>query len=543
MSTQITNALAAWRAAIGPEQVITEPSALTAAMTATYATAQHIPIILCPGDRAEVQECVKIANEYKTPLYLSSKGKNWGYGSRVPVADGCVLLDLSRLNRIVDFDEKLAYVTVEPGVTQQQLFDFLQAQGSKLFLGMAGGPNDSSLIGNTMERGVAKGPYGDRFQQVGGLEVVLPTGSCIHTGFGRFAGAQAAKTYRWGVGPYVDGLFTQSNLGIVTQMTFWLLPTAPAFQICFFTVEDEAQLVPLFNTLQVLRLRGLLNTTFVLSNDYRTVSYSQQYPWAESNGQTPLPTALRERLRQKWATGLWFCEVALYSQSAEHGRLERALVTEALRPYVSTLYFVDDDLVQKPKADIQALLPGYDPDEVITWFASNSQRGIPSNGAIPMAYWRKQTPLPATLDPDQDQCGFIWCAPVIPFVGTCVREAVTIVEETVLAHGYEPSIALNCVDARNIYVTAAIIYDRTSAGEDERALACYHDLLGRLTKAGYIPYRLGIQAMDRLPPAQDDYGALLQAVKQALDPNDILAPGRYDFRHEWPGVKQKAEHT
>lgn len=536
MQNKLTDALCAWRDAIGTEHVITETPTLAAAMTATYATNPQAPAILCPGNRAEVQQCVRIANEYKTRLYPLSKGKNWGYGSRVPVTDGCVLLDLGRLNRIVDFDEKLAYVTVEPGVTQQQVFDFLQAQGSKLFLGMAGGPRDSSLIGNTMERGVAKGPYGDRFQHVGGLEVVLPTGACVHTGFGRFAGAQTAKTYRWGVGPYVDGLFTQSNLGIVTQMTFWLLPTAPAFQICFFTLEDEAQLVPLFDVLQDLRLRGLLNTTFVLSNDYRTVSYSQQYPWAESNGETPLPTALRERLRKKWETGLWFCEVALYSQSVEQGRLERALVAQALRPHVSTLYFVDDELVQKPKAEIQALLPGYDPAEVIGWFATNSQRGIPSNGAIPMAYWRKPSPLPAALDPDQDQCGFIWCAPVVPFVGTCVREAVTIVEETVLAYGYEPSIALNCVDARNIYVTAAIIYDRASAGEDAKAMACYHALLGRLTQAGYIPYRLGIQAMDQLPPAQDDYGALLQTLKQALDPNDILAPGRYDFRHEWSGL-------
>ncbi len=40
--------------------------------------------------------------------------------------------------------------------------------------------------------------------------------------------------------------------------------------------------------------------------------------------------------------------------------------------------------------------------------------------------------------------------------------------------------------------------------------------------------------MNFIPSAQDDYGQLLQQVKKALDPNNILAPGRYDFRRDWP---------
>jgi 4-cresol dehydrogenase (hydroxylating) len=106
-----TDALWAWRHAIGPDQVITAARERRAAETATYATRQRVPVILRPGNRREVQACVRIANQYKTPLYPLSTGKNWGYGSRVPVTDGCVLLDLGRLNRIVAFDERLAYIT------------------------------------------------------------------------------------------------------------------------------------------------------------------------------------------------------------------------------------------------------------------------------------------------------------------------------------------------------------------------------------------------------------------------------------------------
>jgi 4-cresol dehydrogenase (hydroxylating) len=41
--------------------------------------------------------------------------------------------------------------------------------------------------------------------------------------------------------------------------------------------------------------------------------------------------------------------------------------------------------------------------------------------------------------------------------------------------------------------------------------------------------------MEALPAPRDDHGALLSRLKRALDPNDILAPGRYDFRSTWRG--------
>ncbi|MGR9105459.1 MAG: FAD-binding oxidoreductase [Gammaproteobacteria bacterium] len=527
-------AIGAWRAAIGSEYVNTGLAERKAAETATYATDQHVPVILRPKNRTEVQDCVRIANRYRTPLYPISTGKNWGYGSRVPISDGCALLDLGRLNRIVDFDERLAFITVEPGVTQQQAFDFLGAREAELFLGMTGGPRDSSLIGATLERGVAKGPYGDRFAHVAGMEVILPTGECVCTGMGRFDGARSANSHRWGVGPYLDGLFTQSNLGIVTRMSFWLSPVAPNFQICLFTVEDDSRLEALFDSLRGLLLRGVLNTAFVLSNDYRIFSYSQQYPFEESGGHTPLPLEIREKLRNQWQSGLWFCELALYSACAEQARVERRIIRESLCAHVERLHFVDDELMQASDSELNQVLPGYDPQEVRLWFARNGQRGVPSDANLSMAYWRKRNPLPAQADLDRDRCGFIWLAPVTPMLGECIREAVNLVESTCLKHGYEPSIALNCIDARNVYITTAIVYDREVAGEDARAMACYEDLLTRLIGAGYPPYRLGTHAMASLPPARDDYGYLLRALKQALDPNDILAPGRYDFRHEWP---------
>ena len=185
-SDQLTLSLRHWEQLLGSEFVQTDSSALRTAETATFATSQRVPAILRPGSREQVQECLRIANRFGTPLYPISSGKNWGYGSRVPPVDGCAILDLSRLDRIVDFNEELGYVTVEPGVTQARLHQFLRDRQSRLWMDATGSSPDCSLIGNAMERGFGHTPYGDHFAHVCGLEVVLPTGEVIETGSARF---------------------------------------------------------------------------------------------------------------------------------------------------------------------------------------------------------------------------------------------------------------------------------------------------------------------------------------------------------------------
>ncbi|MEK8017626.1 MAG: hypothetical protein VSS75_012210, partial [Candidatus Parabeggiatoa sp.] len=146
----------------------------------------------------------------------------------------------------------------------------------------------------------------------------------------------------------------------------------------------------------------------------------------------------------------------------------------------------------------------------------------------------KRFPVPTDINPNRDLCGLIWCSPLVPFDGKHVMNALKIIEEVVIAHQFEPNIGLNCATDRSIIITVGIVYDREVSGEDQQALNCHNTLLEKLNEAGYIPYRLGIDAMTKLPQPQDDYGKLLHQLKKTLDPNDILSPGRYDFRYTWP---------
>src|SRR5215204_2192008 len=129
--SHITAALRAWASALGDLNVRIDDATRAQVETTTFATTQTVVGLLRPANRDEVQECLRIANRFGVPLYPISRGRNWGLGSRVPVRSGCAVLDLSRLDRIIEFNEDYGYLTVEPGVTFAKAFELLTARGSR----------------------------------------------------------------------------------------------------------------------------------------------------------------------------------------------------------------------------------------------------------------------------------------------------------------------------------------------------------------------------------------------------------------------------
>jgi len=161
-------------------------------------------------------------------------------------------------------------------------------------------------------------------------------------------------------------------------------------------------------------------------------------------------------------------------------------------------------------------------------FYKSSFRGVPSEQGLSSMYWRKRKPIGKGADPERDRCGLIWCNPVVPFRGADVVDALAIIRRVIQSHRFEPSLGLNCFDERCIDLTTAIVYDRETPGEDQRAMACHDELIGKLQAAGFLPYRLGIHSMAQLPQPSDASRSVLRSLKDALDPRGILAPGRYE---------------
>jgi len=276
---------------------------------ATFPVPSRVVTVLRPTSRDQVVACVRIASDHRVTLHPISAGMNHGYGSRVPRGDAAII-DLRALDRITDFDERLAYVTLEPGVTFRKLARYLHDVRADVFASTTGGPADGSVIANALERGDGSGPLGDRWASLCALEVVLPSGEVIETGFGRYGGPTVPLA-AWGVGPMLDGLFSQSTMGIVTRATVWLTPKPRTCSIGWWTSDDLSVVEPLRD----LRLRGIATSTVSIWNDHklRSIGAPSDHRWGGT--------------------------LALYGQSEAHDAALRALVVDA----IPQLRFVDVD--------------------------------------------------------------------------------------------------------------------------------------------------------------------------------------------------------
>ncbi len=518
-----------WELVLGTENVIASGRQLRDAATATFPVQQRVPAILRPATREEVRQSLRIASHFGIPVYPVSSGRNWGYGSGVPVTDGCVLFDLSRMSRILDFSEELGYVTVEPGVTQGQLLEFLRSRSSQLWMDATGSSPDCSLVGNTLERGFGHTPYGEHAAYVCDFEVVLSTGEVLETGAARLPGALAAPVYRWGLGPSLDGLFAQSNFGVVTRMTFWLMPAPEHFQAFFFRCDQAADLPPLVDALRPLRMNGTLRSAIHIGNDYKVLSGIQQYPWQEAGGVTPLSQERMESFRKKLNFGAWSGSGGLYGSRGQVAEARR-LVRKALRGKVDRLQFLDDRTLALASRFSSAfgLLARWDISRALELVRPvyGLMKGVPTGQPLRSTYWRKRNPPPAEMNPDRDGCGLLWLSPVAPAEGRHALAMAEISSRIMMEHGFEPMLSITLITERALICVISLTYDRDQPGEDQRATACYEKLRSALEEKGYLPYRLGIQSMSALNTG-GAYARLLEGIKQVADPAGIIAPGRY----------------
>jgi 4-cresol dehydrogenase (hydroxylating) len=508
-------ALKDWQDALGPANVSVDEHELAHAAATTFRTSQRPRAILRPSSSDEVSAVVRVAHLHCVPIYVVSGGKNFGLGGRVAPRDGSVILDLGRMKQILEHDEDLAFVRLEPGVTFRELYDFLKSKGSRLYASTTGGSPDGSVVGNALERGDGSGPLGDRALFACALEVVLPTGEIVHTGFDRFEHSAVSNIQRWGVGPALDGLFLQSNLGIVTKMTVWLTPLGRFASSIRFQIVDPAELAAVIDVLRELRLEGTLRAPAGLWNDYRVLSAERSSP------------ARAPRSEVKAALGSdarWFGFTSVQAATEEQGVASVRRIEHQLAPVVDEL--VVDSRSGTP-ASGRELFPVDDPGSCFF-------QGVPHTASLRSVYFKKPGAAPEHVDPDRDRCGVLWACPTLPLRGHDCLAAVELAERLFDQHGFEPLFALLAHSERAAYFVPMLVYDRDNTGEDDRALRCHDEVLSAMVSAGYLPHRLGIQSMSSLPPPRDDFGALLSRLKRAIDPHDVLAPGRYDFRETWP---------
>lgn len=523
-----------WRALLGVDNVLDAAAAQVRYSPDTTGTERRIAGALQVPTADRIPAIVRIANTHRIPLYPISTGRNWGYGTALPAQDDNIILDLSGLTAILDFDPDLGVVTLEPGVTQAQLAEFLDHGQHPYLVPVTGAGPQCSLIGNALERGYGVTPYTDHFAAVTDLEAVLADGRIYQTRLRETGGAELARLFKWGIGPYLPGLFTQSGLGIVTRMSIALARRPDCIQVFLFSLPHEERLEPAIQKIQQMlaRLPGLIGGVNLM-NQRRVLAMAAPFPADRLNAQGLIPAAVLDDMGHAYQIFPWTGFGTLYGTPATV-RAARAEIRAHLRGIVSRLLFVTPQRA-KILARLARWLPGASGQRLAASAAMLARSlelvaGRPNETALPLCYWRSgQTPPAQNLDPARDGCGLIWYAPLLPIKPARVREYVDFVTRTASGFGIEPLITLTALSDKVFDSTVPLLFDRASVAATANARACYEALMTGGQALGFFPYRVGVDSMRWLAECAPDHAQLGARLKAALDPHHILAPGRYEM--------------
>ena len=182
----------------------------------------------------QVQALIRFANKEKIPVVPYTAGTNIG-GLTIPERGG-ILLDLKKMNSIIDIDPESHVAVIEPGVSHAKLADALYKH--KLRFGWPVGPPSASVLACAVSHGIGglNAKYGLNSQEITSMEVVLPTGELVRVG------SCAIRNDAWHSClplPQLDGLFKGwlGSSGVVTKIGISVHPIPPLLKV--FTVSCE----------------------------------------------------------------------------------------------------------------------------------------------------------------------------------------------------------------------------------------------------------------------------------------------------------------
>lgn len=506
---ELAGALAAFAAALGSDRVLTSEEDLRE-FRDPYAYAgwdEHTAsAAVLPETVQEVQAVVRIANAHRVPLWTFSQGRNSPYGGPAPRLRGSVLVNLRRMNRVLEVNEELAYALVEPGATFFDLHEAVRASGARLWLSVPD-LGWGSVIGNALDHGRGFGVYGDHAAAVCGMEVVLANGDVLRTGMGALPGSRAWQAYQRGFGPSPDGLFMQSNYGIVTKMGVWLMPRPECYVSGSVRVARESDLEPLVDTLRPLLLDRTIPNYPLIGHAIGAGSRAAvRDEWYRGDG--PLPEEVVEQIRARTGSGRWNLRFALYG-------CERVVDAQ--------LRIVEGAFSRIPGAATEGRKFAGDEVTAATEMGDRVQAGIPGLQMLEMLRWR-----------GGEHGGHLDFSPVAPLTGRDAARLCAVLRPVVERHGLDFAPGL-IITPRCVIFISPPIFDTTNEEQTRGAYEMYGELVAEAGRAGYGVYRAHLSAMDRVAD-QFDFNDHAQrrfneALKDALDPNGILSPGKQGI---WP---------
>lgn len=478
---------------------------------------------------AVVGKIIEIANKTNTPLWPISGGRNFGYGTALPVCEDSYVVDLSQLKGI-ELDLDTCTAEIEPGVTQGDLHRAITQAAVPWMVPTTGAGPNGTILGNALDGGYGLNPICDHFEGISQFTGYWANGTPFQHPLAEINCHEVARSWKQGIGPNWQGLLHQASFGIVTKARVQLVPLAESSRLVIIEFGSDAQFKSAIPKLKAMThdlpgLRGLF------CNARHRLTVAQTPGLLHTlRGLSPADrAAAMEALGQRNGLSAWVGVGFLYG--CKHTVVGSLKDLRRHLPGVKVHAFSPQKLAWLQR--LAKLLPA----KHLLRSKLNSLtdamdllEGRPNPNFLQMAYaFSVPRPMAEISHPAKDHCGVLWYAPLLPAQERVVTEFLQQeVTEILHHHGFD---ALLAVALRNVNIfTSAIpiLFDKSDAGALIRAKACYRALVEAGLKRGYPPYRLGIDYMDLLHglPINAESGTWMQ-LKRVLDPNGILAPGRY----------------
>ncbi len=494
-------------AKIGAQWVDTRAETLSRYGEHTLPAAPRVPsAVLFPSSTAEVREIVLAANEHRIQLFPVSTGNNIGLGSRAPACAGQVVLDLGhRMNRILEINEETCWAELEPGVSFTMLHDELERRGGKLMMSATSGPPHGGVLGNAMDRGAGYGPYFDHFGMLCGMEVVLGNGDIIRTGDGSLDSDQLVNWHvsKFSFGPALDGLFSQSNYGIVTRVGVWLMPRPPAARSFHFVFPEDDDIAEIIDLCRPMKLSNFVPSLFRITNDLYAMGPDETNPEYLAGSRAAFSKQGRHALQQRHGLGAWQVSGMFYgaSDAAMEPQIQR--VRAHFERSGRARYISHEDAQNIPALQT----------------AIDAMTGKPSSTELGMLKWRPGA-------------GNSWFLPGTPMVGRQALELDHLGREIYAKHGMD-YIVMHVASARFARGLHVLVWNKDDPDENARADACYRELSEEFAKRGIgvgrAPSDYYSQHMEQMMPSLRE---AYRSIKRALDPNGVISPGKYGIDGE-----------
>jgi FAD/FMN-containing dehydrogenase len=431
-------------------------------------------VVASPATADELAAIVVLAAERSLPLTPVVAGYNVA-GIALP-RNGGIVVDLKRMDRIVEVDRDAMVVVVEPGVTFEALKAHLDAEAPELVYTYPFAPPFTSVMANALLDGLnnLSMRHGAMGSWITGVEALLADGTLVRTGSGGVVSSWFGRAPL----PDLTGLFisTQGTTGIVTKVGLQLVPKPPHRQRWFaFAYGLDAA----YDAMRTLARSGSFDDVGCMT-----------WPAAKM-----LFGATRDLVRQDdEPLAFLFIDITGSTEAELDARL--ALAREVLSTTGIESPFEVGHLV--------SLMPG-------------------------MA---KLAELPTTLDflLDFPGGGLSWVGSYGPGASWVAgaEAGLAILER----HGFPPFLVARPMMGGHSYVLRFVAcFDKADAAEVERVRVAMGELADCVLDHGYVPYKASADAATRiLDRAHPGFGALVTRVRDALDPDRRMNPGR------WPGT-------